>query len=153
MSDTNYEFEEEQEQQGKDPVRAHMRKLEAENKALREQAALAATAQRELTFVKAGINPDDPRAKYFVKGYDGELSVDAIRSAAAEAAILSPVVQPSHAEPLQDEKSAWNRMGQLARSAEVSDAPVDWEKRIRSAKSPDEVMQLIAQARAEAESI
>lgn len=154
MSDTNYEFEDEQQdQQGKDPVRAHMRKLEAENKALREQAAMAAQAQRELTFVKAGINPDDPRAKYFVKGYDGELTVDAIRNAASEAAILGPSVQQSHADPLQDEKSAWSRMGQLARSAETSEAPVDWEQRIRSAKSADEVMQLIAQARAEAETI
>ena len=38
MSDANYEFEDDavqDQQQSKDPVRAHLRKLEAENKALR----------------------------------------------------------------------------------------------------------------------
>jgi cell division protein FtsB len=60
MSDANYEFEDDavqDQQQSKDPVRAHLRKLEAENKALREQAAEADAARRELNFVKAGVDP------------------------------------------------------------------------------------------------
>jgi len=42
-------------------------------------------------------------------------------------------------------------VAQAARAGETSDAPVDYAQRIANAKSPDEVMQLLAQARAEAE--
>jgi hypothetical protein len=46
--------------------------------------------KREVAFVKAGIPLDDPKVGYFVKGYDGELEPDAIRSAAIEAGFMSP---------------------------------------------------------------
>lgn len=49
--------------------------------------------RRELAFAKAGLPMDDPRLKYFVKGYDGELSAEAIREAATEAGFLAPQVQ------------------------------------------------------------
>lgn len=52
--------------------------------------------RRELAFAKAGLPMDDPKLKYFVKGYDGELSADAIREAALEAGFLaSQGQQPS----------------------------------------------------------
>jgi hypothetical protein len=146
MSD-DHEFEDEQPDQPKDPVRAHLRKLEAENKALREQAAAAELAKRELTFVKAGINPDDPRAKYFVKGYDGELSVEAIRSAAEEASLLTP-------NRVNDsEKQAFNRIARTTAAGETSEPVVDYAAKIKGARSQAEVMQILAQARAEAETL
>jgi hypothetical protein len=76
MSDSNYEFEDEVEDQAtrKDPVRARMRELEQQVKAFEAKAKEAEAAQRELAFVKAGVNPDSAAAKYFVKGYDGELT-------------------------------------------------------------------------------
>lgn len=149
MSD-NIEFEDEQpDQQPKDPVRAHLRKLEAENKALREQAAAAAQAQRELTFVKAGINPDDPKARYFVKGYDGELSVEAIRQAAEEASLITPSVP----KVSDGEKQAFNRISRAASAGDTSEPVVDYALKIKAARTPDEVMQILAQARAEAENL
>lgn len=45
--------------------------------------------KRELAFAKAGLALDDPKLKYFVKGYDGEMTADAIREAALEAGFLS----------------------------------------------------------------
>lgn len=48
-----------------------------------------AAAKRELAFTKAGINPDDPRMKYFVRGYDGDLTAEAVRQAALEAGFLT----------------------------------------------------------------
>lgn len=45
--------------------------------------------KRELAFAKAGLPMDDPKLKYFVKGYDGEMSADAIRQAALEAGFLA----------------------------------------------------------------
>jgi hypothetical protein len=123
-----------------------MRKLEAENKALKEQAASAQAAQRELNFVKAGMDPNDPKYKYFVKGYDGELTPEAIRQAAEEASLI-----PSQNKEVVAEQQSWNRVAQAARAGETSEPAVDYAQRLNNANSPDEVMQLLAQARAEAE--
>jgi ribosomal protein L12E/L44/L45/RPP1/RPP2 len=51
------------------------------------------STKRELAFSRAGIQLDDPRMKYFVKGYEGELDSDSIKSAAVESGFL--VVQNS----------------------------------------------------------
>lgn len=50
---------------------------------------------RENAFLKAGINPEqDPRLGYFVRGYEGDLTSEAIKTAATEAGFLAdPVVQ------------------------------------------------------------
>ena len=45
------------------------KKLESENRNLR----------RELAFAKAGLPLDDPKMSYFIKGYDGELTAEAIK--------------------------------------------------------------------------
>jgi hypothetical protein len=148
MSDSNYEFEDEVEDQAtrKDPVRARMRELEQQVKAFEAKAKEAEAAQRELAFVKAGVNPDSAAAKYFVKGYDGELTPEAIRAAAEEANLVS-----SEKKEAAGEQQAWNRVAQASRAGETSEAPVDYVQRFNNTKSADEVMALIAQARAEAE--
>lgn len=148
MSDSNYEFEDEVEDQAtrKDPVRARMRELEQQVKAFEAKAKEAEAAQRELAFVKAGVNPDSAAAKYFVKGYDGELTPEAIRAAAEEANLVS-----SEKKEVAVEQQAWNRVAQASRAGETSEAPVDYVQRFNNTKSADEVMALIAQARAEAE--
>ena len=148
MSDSNYEFEDEVEDQAtrKDPVRARMRDLEQQVKAFEAKAKEAEAAQRELAFVKAGVNPDSAAAKYFVKGYDGELTPEAIRAAAEEANLVS-----SEKKEVAGEQQAWNRVAQASRAGETSEPPVDYVQRFNNTKSADEVMALIAQARAEAE--
>lgn len=60
----------------------------AANKSKKLESELAAM-RRELAFTKAGINPDDPKMKYFVRGYDGEMNADAVRQAALEAGFLA----------------------------------------------------------------
>ena len=55
------------------------KKLEAELNSLR----------REMAFAKAGLPLDDPKMSYFVRGYDGEMSAEAIRQAALEAGFLT----------------------------------------------------------------
>ena len=45
-----------EDQATKNPVRARMRELESEVKNLRQQADEAKSAQRELAFVKAGVD-------------------------------------------------------------------------------------------------
>ena len=45
--------------------------------------------KRAEAFRSAGINPNDPRQAYFVKGYDGEIDPEPIRVAAVEAGFLT----------------------------------------------------------------
>lgn len=45
--------------------------------------------QRSEAFRSAGINPADARQQYFVKGYDGEMEAESIRSAAIEAGFIT----------------------------------------------------------------
>lgn len=52
-----------------------------------------ADAKRELAFARAGIDPEDPKMRYFVKGYDGEMTAQAVRAAATEAGFLAPPTQ------------------------------------------------------------
>jgi hypothetical protein len=51
--------------------------------------AEAESLRRENAFLKAGINPDDSRLGYFVRGYNGELKTEQIRAAAVEAGFIS----------------------------------------------------------------
>ena len=147
MSESDFEFEDEaQDQATRNPVRARMRELEDRNKALEAQAKEAEAAKRELAFVKAGVDPDAAGAKWFVKGYDGEFTAEAIRAAAEEANLI-----PSQKKEVAAEQQAWNRVAQASRAGETSDAPVDYVQRFNNAKSAEEVMTLMAQARAESE--
>jgi len=151
MSDNGLDYEDEAtDQQARNPVRARMRQLEDEVKVLREQAAAAQNAQRELAFVKAGVDLNAPVAKYFVKGYDGELSPEAIRAAAEEANLIP---KKADAPEVKQEQAAWGRLAKNAQAGATSEPPVDWVERINNAKSAEEVQMLMAQARQEAENL
>jgi len=138
------DFDEEQE--SRNPLRDRMKQLEAENAELKAKADAASTAARELAFVKAGIDPELPISKYFVKAYDGELSADAIREAGIEAGLL----KDTQAESIRQEAGTWNRTNQIAAGSE-SDVPVDFVQRISQAKSQAEVEKLLAEAQAQSE--
>lgn len=70
--------------------RTDIRLLEKQAKKAREYEAKLADMERERAFMTAGVPVDDPAAKYFVKGYDGPLDPDSIKTAAIEARIISP---------------------------------------------------------------
>jgi len=129
---------------GRNPVRDRMKQLEAENAELRAQADAASSAARELAFVKAGIDPELPISKYFVKAYDGELTADAIREAGIEAGLL----KDTQAESIKQEAGTWDRSNQMAAGSEA-DVPVDFVTRISQAKSAQEVEMLLAEARSQ----
>lgn len=126
------------------PVRARMKQLEKEAKELRKQVAEFAVTQRELAFAKAGIDPASPQAKYFVKGYDGDLTPEAIRAAAEEAQLITP--QPVQADP---DKAAWQQSNRIAAGAETASEGPSWVKRIRDASSAEEISNIFAEAQAQ----
>jgi hypothetical protein len=72
--------------------------------------------KRELAFAKAGIDPNDPKMRYFVKGYDGEMSGDAVRVAAMEAGFLQ-ASQPQQEQIPASVAAAQDRVVQAAAGA------------------------------------
>ena len=146
-----HEFEDEGvDEAPKDHVRARMRLLEKEAAELKKQLAEAETVKREMAFIKAGVPMDNPVAKYFVKGYDGEVSPEAIRQAAEEANLIAKAAENAQAK---SEADAWNRITRAQRAGETSEPIVDWASKINQARNEQEVMQILAQARQEAENI
>jgi len=134
----------------KDPVRARMRQLEKELKANQQALAEAEAIKREFAFVKAGVPLDSPMAKYFVKGYDGEFTPEAIRAAAEEANLIQAQVQDTRSI---QEQEAWSRVSKAQRAGETSEPVADWNTKLNQARNQDEVMQILAQARQEAENL
>lgn len=143
MSDIDNYDSDMEETNTRNPVRARMKELEKEAAELRKQIADAETAKRELAFVKAGIDPNSPMSKYFMKGYDGELSPDAIRQAAVEAQLISP----PEATPTQVEAAGWQKIAKIAAGSQTAQPPVDWNQRLLNAESPKEVEAILAEAR------
>ena len=143
MSDANYEFEDDvKDQVERNPVRAQLRNLEAKNKELEAKLSEATEAQRKLAFVEAGVDITSPASRYFVKGYDGEMTADAIRQAAQETNLIGAMQTKPE---VQAEQQAWNRVSKAKSLGENSEPEMDWNTKIRNAKSQDEVMQLLAQ--------
>jgi hypothetical protein len=97
-----------------------------------------------LAFAKAGIDPASPQAKYFVKGYDGDLTPEAIRAAAEEAQLITP--QPVQVDP---DKAAWQQSNRIAAGAETASEGPSWVKRIRDAESAEEISNIFAEAQAQ----
>jgi hypothetical protein len=73
-------------------------------------------ARRELAFAKVpGLNTSDPKVGYFVKGYEGEFTPDAIRAAAVSAGFI--------AEEPQTQQVQQSLEGQQAIQQVVQGAP------------------------------
>lgn len=132
-----------EEQEGRNPLRDRMKQLEAENAELKARADEASAAARELAFVKAGVDPNLPITKYFMKGYDGELTAEAIR----EAAIEAQLIRDAQADQVKAEAGTWDRSTKMAADSS-NEPPVDWGQRISQAKNAAEVEALLAEAKA-----
>ena len=89
--------------------------------------------QRRDTFRSAGLDLQDPRVKYFVKGYDGELDAEAIRQEAMSAGFLGEGSSPVEAEQ------------RIQAAGEGGDpvSPTDLEAQIIATKDPDELRRLM----------
>jgi hypothetical protein len=126
------------------PVRQRMKQLEKENRETKKLLAELQNQAKELAFVKAGLDMNSPMAKYFIKGYDGELSPEAIREAAMEAQLITP--EPAVNE---DDRNAWRETNRIASGSEVSPEPKGWAERINQAESESELMSIFAEAQAQ----
>ena len=80
--------------------------------------------RRELAFTKAGINPEDPKMRYFIKGYDGEMTAEAVRHAAMESGFLAS--QQQGPDPvIEAVSSAQQRVMTASAGAVIEDSTED----------------------------
>lgn len=96
------------------------KKLKAENTLMR----------RELAFAKAGIPLDDPKMNYFVKGYDGELEVEAIREAASSAGFIQVAQEQDVSESPELQQTAQAQRRVMAASAGATSEDISEEAAI-----------------------
>lgn len=104
-----------------DDEKDNLRALRQKARQADELAAKLAAMERTEMFRNAGIDPGDARARYFVKGYEGELNVDAIKAAASEAGFL----QPQNQNPSTGVPDSMERIF-AATSGGQAPAPQDW---------------------------
>jgi hypothetical protein len=99
-------------------------------------------AQRQLAFAKAKIDLTDPKMGYFIKGYDGELDPEKIRTAATEAGFLGTQTQTQQI-PAQ-ELGGHQQVADAA--AGGSNNKTDLAEQIRNANSQEEVMAIMMES-------
>ena len=118
------------------------RAKEAEEKAATLELELSSIQRRD-TFRSAGLDPDDARVRYFVKGYEGELDAEAIRQEATAAGFLgvdSPQVAQNSV--CNDMLTAEQRI-QAAGEGGDPVLPPDLDSQIKATNNEDELRELL----------
>lgn len=123
-------------------LREHNKELARQLKEFRskgEAAARVPDLERKLAFYEAGINPDDPAAKWLVKGYDGELTKEAIAAAAAEAGIGQgrKQQQTSDDDDLDREVRRLERSGRATANGRNPDDDAEFDRLVEQARRED----------------
>lgn len=118
-----------------DDIRRLREKAEGFDKATAELAAV----NRRLAFAEAGL-PAAPWRTYFDKGYEGELTAEAIKAAATEAGFLEAPKPPEQTTP--EERATHGRVADASAGA-TSAPPVDWAAEYAAAKTPEQVMAIV----------
>ena len=118
------------------------RAKEAEEKAATLELELSSIQRRD-TFRSAGLDPDDARVKYFVKGYEGELDAEAIRQEATAAGFLgvdSP--QMAQSSEFNDMLSTEQRIQMAGEGGDPVSSP-DLDSQIKATNNEDELRALL----------
>ena len=138
----SYDDDLEQEEDANDKVvqlkRSQIRALEKKAKAHDDALVRLATLERQLVFRDAGI-PTDKRGQLFMKAYDGDMTLDAVKAAAID----YEVIQPDSADTTP-ETEAQDRLLKAAGGGDTPHKP-DLEQAILNATTPEEVMRIVSQ--------
>ena len=119
------------------------RELEAKAKRADELEAQIQQMQRKEVFSDAGLDPSNKMTEYFMKGYDGELSIEAIQAEANSAGLSTMTTQASigNLAEQQAQFEAERRIQQASDDAgPVSDPSLN--ELIRQTNNADELRQL-----------
>lgn len=97
--------ENDEQQQSGGGLRAQLEAALEEVNSLKQQVSTATAAQRELAFIKAGIDTENGVGKLLAKTYDGDLEPDSIKTFAQEYGIevgeVGPRQQEAELDPAQ----------------------------------------------------
>jgi hypothetical protein len=149
MSDTDFDDIDDLDQEeveARNPAREQQRKTEKELKAAKqalkeasEKSSEGEQAKRELAFIKAGIDTNNPTAKLLLKTYDGELSMEAIKASGEEYGLIATSQTTQVAGEL-------NQINQIANAGQGSSTsvPTSVVDEIKGATSPAEVLAVYA---------
>ena len=122
------------------------RELEAKAKRADELEAQVQQMQRKEVFRDAGLDPSNKMTEYFMKGYEGELSVDAIQAEATSAGLSNTVAQADTSN-LEQQTQFAQQVEAERRIAEAGDdagpvADPQFESLIKQTNNEDELRQL-----------
>ena len=122
------------------------RELEAKAKRADELEAQIQQMQRKEVFRDAGLDPSNKMTEYFMKGYEGDLSVEAIK-AEAQSAGLSNTVNQANTSYSEQQAQFAEQVEAERRIAEAGDdagpvADPQFESLIRQTTNEDELRQL-----------
>ena len=116
---------------------------ELETRATEAEAKLAQYERRD-AFRSAGLDPDDAKVSYFVKGYEGELTPEAIAAEATAAGFLNgePAAQPEMPPRYDAELMAEKRIAMAGEGGDPVSNP-DLDAKIKATKNPEELRALM----------
>lgn len=120
-------------------MREQIKKQDALLKEMGEKVDRGAAAERKLAFAEAGLPLNDPKLTYFIKGYDGEMTPEAITAEAAKAGLIQ---QPATGD---DDLTVFQRH----REASTQQGPppnwaAQYETELQAARSQDEIIAVAA---------
>jgi hypothetical protein len=143
-------------QQGRPFVRDLEGRLTKAQQAAQELEARATAAERKLAFVEAGVplttadGKPNPIANYFVNGYQGDVTPEAIRAEATSLGLLQPQAPAQQTAPAQQQV-----FGQMAEATQGQVTPgtrnYDAEITAAGAARDRNLMHRLVQEKAQAE--
>ena len=119
-------------------IRKQLREAEKAKQELKDLKAELEAQKREVLFSKAGV-PDEGVGKYFRKGYDGEVSIEAIKSAYGELS-PEPVIESYDAELAALQRTQGATVGN---SGAMPDPQQEFLEKLAASNDPTEVMAII----------
>ena len=112
--------------------RREIRRFEKDRRELSKAQQERDDAVRQLVFARAGIDLDDPAAEWFLKGYDGEMTPDAVKTAAIKARLLRD--GESGAPITSAEMQGHELMGRVANGSAPVSQEDDISRQLREVK-------------------
>jgi len=132
VTDISTDISEDEAPEGEEsPVMAKLRKDAKEGAAAKKELE---ALKRERAFDKAGV-PDEGPGKWFRKGYDGDIDVDAIKAAAAEDGLIAPESDV----PPEEVSDALDQAGRISEAAAGTQASPTVEALMGDARTVEEV--------------
>lgn len=122
-------------------LEARATKNSAKIKAAEDRATVA---ERKLAFVEAGVPLTNPMAPYFIDGYKGDLTAEAIK---AEAVKLNLIPGENTDPPPAADRAAHERMQQAVQDG-TTPAERDFDAEMRASKNPQEMDRILIEKNA-----